>query len=422
MSEPGKPVSGLRFFGKYPAFVRYFAATVITRFGDSLDAIAYMWLVLDLTRSTLAMGTVMVINSLPNIILGPFAGVIADRSNRKRLIIACDAFRGLLVSIIALLAYAGYLQLWMLYITTLLGSVAETIQAPARMAITPSLIVKDDLLTGNAMNSLSESVAQFMGLGAAGAIIAVLGTPGAIAIDALTFWASAVLIATLPLAGDKRAERRLNIKGFMGDFAEGLRFVGRTKVVLLCIILACLTNFFLGPVNVLMPAFMKMELRLSAGSLSLVYLAMTIGMLVGSLLVPPVARKLGAIKSIRLGFIILSCGYGMLLFAGNAISVAVCLGGLGLGVPLASAGLRTVFQQQTPLEKMGRTSAVMNTLVLAAMPLSTGSAGALGQMIRPQHLFGALGLLIFISTMLLTFNPAFANPVSGMSETESIGL
>lgn len=410
MSSPDvgrAPLGGLKFFRAYPAYTRYWVATVITRFGDSLDSIAYMWMILELTGSTLAMGTIMVANMLPNIILGPFGGVLADRYDRKWTVVLCDAARGLLVMGIAVLFYTGRAEVWMLYTTTVIGSVFETIQAPARKAITPSIIGQDDLINANSMNSLSESVAQLIGIGAAGAIIAVVKTAGAVAIDAVTFWVSAALISTMQVPGQPKAKTPLNIRSFFAELGEGLRFVGGTRVVLLCVILAGLTNFFLGPMGVLMPAFLKLELRLPPSSLSTVYLFETAAMLLGSLLVTPVAGRLKNLKTLRLGFFMLSAGYAALFFARDVISISISLFILGLGVPFASAGLGTFLQRGTPQNIMGRVSAVMSTLVLSAMPLSMAVSGALGERIHAPYLFGGMGLMILLCTFAFTFDRSF---------------
>lgn len=418
MSDPAverTPVTGVRFFRTYPSYARYWLATVITRFGDSLDAIAYMWLVLDLTGSPLAMGTILVANSLPNILLGPFTGVLADRYSRKRLVVCCDLFRGLLIMGIAALVFIGRAELWMLYLTTVFGSVLESVQAPARSAITPSIVDRTDLMNANSMNGLSESVAQLIGLGAAGAIIAAVHTAGALAIDAVTFWISAAVVATLRLPPAEKNREPLNIKGFIADLAEGFGYIRESRAVLLCIVLGGLTNFFLGPLNVLLPVFVKLELHISAAGLAQAFLIETLAMMAGSLLAVPAARKIGELRTMRLGFLLVSLGYMLLIFARNLAATAAFLGILGLGVPLASAGFKTIMQKNTPLEKMGRISSVASTLLLAAMPLSNALAGALGERVNAPYLFGALGLLVLISTVSFTFNRALQSPRTAAS-------
>ncbi|HCT37142.1 MAG TPA: hypothetical protein DF292_08945, partial [Firmicutes bacterium] len=191
MTTLTKGLSGLAFFRAYPSYTRYWIANTISRIGDSIDSLAIMWMVLELTGSTLLMGTVMVCNMLPNILLGPFAGVLADRLNRKRLMIISDIARGLLVTVLAFLFMTDHLAVWMIFVVTALTSVFETAQQPARMAVRPSLVRTEDLITSNSMHSFGENAAQMIGLACAGAIIATLGIGGALLIDFLTFVISA---------------------------------------------------------------------------------------------------------------------------------------------------------------------------------------------------------------------------------------
>lgn len=398
---------GYRFFRRNPSFFRFWCAAVINRSGDSLDTIAHMWLVLELTGSTMMMGTIMVANMLPSIILGPFTGVLADRWDRKRLVVICDIMRGLVMAGVAALLFLGHLKAAYLYVSAVLVSVFEACQAPARGALIPAMVARDDLMTANSLSGLADNAAQLAGLAAAGAVIGAAGLAGAIAVDALTFWVSSVLLAGLRLPAQPRRAASLYLRGFLGDLAAGLRFIRDTRPVLLCIVLAGLTNFFLGPLNVLLPAFIKLELKATPSGLSQAFLLETAAMLLATLVATGAGRRLGEAGGMRLGFLLLATGYGLLYFARGLGATMVFLGVLGFGVPLAAAGLQTLLQKHTPLEKLGRVGAVRGTLVLGAMPLSTALAGILGERIHTPVLFGVLGLLILLSTLFLTFNRAF---------------
>jgi len=174
----GQNLSGLAFFRAYPSYTRYWIANTIGRFGDGIDSLAVMWIMLELTGSTLLMGTVMLCNMLPNILLGPFAGVLADRFNRKKLMIISDVARGLLVAVFAILFMTDHLAVWMLFVITALTSIFETVQHPARAAVRPSLVRTEDLITSNSMHSFSENAGQLIGMACSGVTIATLGMPG----------------------------------------------------------------------------------------------------------------------------------------------------------------------------------------------------------------------------------------------------
>ncbi|MGI5852914.1 MAG: MFS transporter [Bacillota bacterium] len=405
-----KGLSGLSFFRAYPYYTRYWIANTISRIGDSIDSLAIMWMVLELTGSTLLMGTVMVCNMLPNIFLGPFAGVLADRFNRKKLIIISDIARGLLVTVLAFLFMTDRLAVWMIFVVTALTSVFETAQHPSRMAVRPSLVRPEDLITSNSMHSFGENVAQMIGLACAGAIIATLGIGGALLIDFLTFMISAFLISLIKIPSATSSDNQdanLTVARLFKDLGEGLNYVRSTRIIVISVTLACLTNFFFGPINVLLPVFVKVNLNLDVAGLSQALLIQTVFMLLSSLTVSYIVKKIGERWALRSGLLLIACGYALMYFAKSILAVIACISILGFGVPIASAGLQTIIQRNTPAEKMGRVSAVMSTLALAAIPLSTASAGYLGEIMPISTLFGLLGILLFTCIVLLTSGKTF---------------
>ena len=410
-------LSGLTFFRAYPSYTRYWIANTISRMGDSIDSIAVMWMVLELTGSTLLMGTVMLCNMLPNILLGPFAGVLADRFNRKKLMIFSDIARGLLVTILAILFMTDQLAVWMIFVVTALTSIFETAQHPARAAVRPSLVRIEDLITSNSMHSFSETAAQMIGLACGGAIVATLGIGGALLIDFLTFIISALLISSIKIPSTTSSDGQgsdLTVAQFFKDLGEGLNYVRSTRIIVICAVLACLINFLLAPLNVLLPVFAKVNLNLDVVSLSYVFLAEPISMLLASLVVSFITKKIGERWALRAGLFLLASGSILFYFVKSAPGVFVCLSILIFGVPIASAGLHTIMQRNTPADKMGRVSSVMSTLSLAAMPLSTATAGFLGEVIPLPALFALLGSLVAFFTVLFTFNRTFrSNTVLG---------
>jgi len=130
-------------------------------------------------------------------------------------------------------------------------------------------------------------------------------------------------------------------------------------------------------------------------------------MLLGSLVVSFITKKIGERGSLRTGLFLVACGYGFMYFAKSLPGVMVCVGILGFGIPIGSAGLHTIIQRNTPADKMGRVSSVMSTLGLAAMPLSTATAGFLGEVMPLPTLFALLGSLVAFLTVLFTFNRTF---------------
>lgn len=412
--------AGIELLRSNPGFARYWLSCIVNRFGDSVDSLAYAWMILEMTGSTLMMGTVLAVNMVPNIVLGPFAGVFADRYDRKRLTVLCDLARGALAAVTALLLFTGWLRPWMLYVFTASMSVFEAISAPARAVFTPSMVSHDELVAANSIRSFGESSAQLVGLAVAGALIARLGVAGAIAVDAVCFLAAAALVAEINLpesaaAGDGS---KLTPSAFFSELKAGLQYISTSRVVLICIILAGLTNFFLGPLNVLLPVFIKNRLAAGSTVLSLVFTLETLAMVAGSLAAATWAARMGEPGCLGLGFAGIGVGYAFLYLADSIPATVACLAVLGFALPFASTGFTTLMQKSTPLNMMGRISAVQSTLVLSAMPLSTSIAGLVGDRMDANLVFGLFGLMVLASTLSLTYHPSIrGNKASGASAT-----
>ena len=130
----------LRSQGQY---LKLIAANVVNRFGDSLDAIAYSWLMYEVTGSASLMALILAINYIPTIVLQPIAGVFVDRISKKRAMIICDVGRGIVVLSTALLYLQGMISPLALAMLTVANSTLEALSVPARLAIVQSLLDKD---------------------------------------------------------------------------------------------------------------------------------------------------------------------------------------------------------------------------------------------------------------------------------------
>jgi MFS family permease len=134
----------------------------ISGLGDGIFYIALAWQVLLMTHSGTAMGIVLVASSIPRLAFMLFGGVAADRLPRRMIILWSDGGRGVVVLLISILGFMGILQFWQLVIESLVFGVVDGFFTPAIMAITPDLVEKDDLVSANALNSVSNNVTQFV--------------------------------------------------------------------------------------------------------------------------------------------------------------------------------------------------------------------------------------------------------------------
>lgn len=422
-------------------------AKVISRFGDSVDAIAYSWIVYMLTGSKLLMGTLFAVNSLPSILLSLFTGVLIDRWPKKLIVICADYGRGLLVFATGLLYLTGHLEVWHLFLFTLLISTCETFASPAENAWIPQILPKSLLLRGNSLSGSAAQTAELIGLAAAGGVVALIGSAGALWVDAATFFLSALLLGfvhssrkgkqpissqalsgQIPEEEDNAAPGNHSIKkppkeqpsGFrlyFQELMEGMRYVKGNLLIFTTILLGALINFCLAPINVLQTVYVKEVLHAGAGALSLLSICISLGMIFSGLAVAKWGSKLRKSTMILSAFLLLGASFAMLglpaplaesLGTGFATGLAALFMLLiGASVTLSSAPLRSYVMEVTPGRMMGRISALTSMLSLSAVPLGGTLTGLVADFIPVGLLYAFSGSLILLITLPLLRFKAF---------------
>lgn len=187
--------SGYREFAKNKNFLLYLTANIINRFGDSLDSIAFTWIIYTITGSAFWSALIFGVNRLPTILLQPFLGVLVDKLNKKKILIISDVIRGICVSIIAIGIFQGWLNEYHLLLSTILISTAEAFRMPAAASMLPSLLEKDKYESGVSLNNGLMRTIEFSGLASAGVIIGLFGILSAVLIDVVTFFVCALLMS-----------------------------------------------------------------------------------------------------------------------------------------------------------------------------------------------------------------------------------
>jgi MFS family permease len=209
-----------------------FIGQTISQLGDWFNAVAVFALLLDLTGSATAVAWMMIVQFLPVAIVGPLAGVVVDRVDRRRLMIGTDIMRGSLI--LALLLIQRRDQVWIAYVVMALTVGAQAFFEPARTATIPNITSKDELLPANALSSATWSAMLALGASIGGVVTAVAGRNVAFTVNAVSFFASAFFIAstrydsTPPVLARPRG--LLALTGIT-DLIEGLRYVRRRSHV-----------------------------------------------------------------------------------------------------------------------------------------------------------------------------------------------
>ena len=370
-------------------------ATVINRFGDSVDAIAFTWLVYQITHSAAWSAIVFALNTLPNVVIQPFAGAIVEKMDKKHVIVATHLLRAVIITLFAFLYRAGLVNALAMAIFTLVITTVESFNLPATSAFTMQVVKKEHMTCGMSLNSMLSSAASLAGTGAAGVIIATAGVSTAMMIDVVTFGAAAVLISAMKAgrakvteAAQNEASKTTSATGETENkieqskiefFLDGFRYVASSRVICNYGLLAVALNFMLIPINALQAPIASEIFKMGGEILSIAGAFAAIGGIAGSALVPVLSQKLSPLKMIMLGTSLLGAGMlGMVcggVFAGNNIAcyvdVAASFFIMMVAASIIGGTINIQFMKNADPKYIARAAAVMGACGTACMPVGS---------------------------------------------------
>ena len=212
--------------GRNRNFILLLTGQFVSQMGDRLAMIAFPVLVLKTTGSTLSTGLVLAMYTLPYLVFAPWAGVIIDRFDRRRLMILSDVARALLVALVPLVASRSMPATFVLsFAVASFGVLFD----PAKMSLLPDVVADDHLVRANSLLETTEKLTEILGYAAAGVLLSVLSTTAAFRIDALTFVVSAGALLLMKVQPWWRTKKREEGVSFGHQFREGLAYLGRHK-------------------------------------------------------------------------------------------------------------------------------------------------------------------------------------------------
>ena len=390
-------------------FLKFWAGQTISGFGSRFTGLALPFVAIATLDATPAqLGVLTAATGLPWLVLGPFIGVGIDRLRRRPLLIATDLGRALLLATIPLAALAGMLRIEHLYVIAFLTGVLTAWFETAYQAYLPALVEREQLLDGNAKLGVSDSVADIAGPGIAGVVIQILSAPVALALDALSFLASALSLVLI-----RRSEpmpSRGAAQPVVAALGEGLAFLWRQRLLRAFAGANSTFMFFFGMAQAVLLLFLSTNLGLGAGSIGLIFGAGSAGGLLGAAVAVRVSRWLSVGPAIIAGSFLRGLGIACvplaaLLPAGKIPLLVAAYTVHSLGWSIWAVNQGSVRQTLAPDRLRGRVTASFLFLVRSAVPLGALAGGALGEWlgVAPTLSIAAVGMLL--STVWLLPSP-----------------
>jgi MFS transporter, DHA3 family, tetracycline resistance protein len=283
---------------RHRPFALLWTGQTTSRLGDSLYRIALSWWVLEKTGSAVAMGTVLVFSQVPMLIFLLIGGVVVDRLPRIRIMFSSDILSGLVITFVAIFSWLDLLQIWHIYIASMLFGFVEAFFFPAYQAVIPQITPSELLVSANSLNGLSQRVTGIVGPALGAALVAAGGTSLTFGLDALSFFISALCV--LPMlrsnfdkdqrqenvlgAGTEKGPAKVTFKQGFKDLLEGFNLVRTIPWIWISILLFGLVNIMeAGPRAVAMPFLIKEDLGADVKLLGILGSAASLGFVVGML-------------------------------------------------------------------------------------------------------------------------------------------
>ena len=415
-----------RFSGlwRHPDFLRLWAGQTVSVFGSQITVLALpLTAVFWLDASPGQLGVLNALQTLPFLAIGLFVGAWADRRRRRPILVGADLGRALLLGSVPLAAALDRLTLVHLYAVGLLAGVLTVCFDVAYQSYLPSLVARRQLVEGNSRLEVSNATARVAGPGLAGVLVQLITAPGAIALDALSFVASALFLGSI--GGDEEpptAERAR--RSIWREIGEGIDQVIHHPLLRPLALSTATSNLCNGMIGAVFIFFLARDLALAPSVIGLTYAAGSVGGVLSALLVARVARRTGVGPAIVAGKAVMGASAALIPLAGGPLPLAVTLlivsrfFGSG-GTVVSNVNQVSLRQAITPPQLLGRVNATMRFIDWGALPLGALLGGLLGETlgIRPTLALGAAGMALGVLWVL--FSPILALREPPAPEDES---
>jgi MFS family permease len=331
-----------------PNYRRYVSGQSVSLIGTWMQMIAQSWLVLTLTHSSIALGAIVAVQTLPVLVLGPYGGVIADRVDKRRLMVALQTLMGVQALVLGVLTITGAIRFWEIGVLAGLLGLNNAFENPSRQSFILELVGPEHLRNAVSLNSVLVNVARAVGPAVAGVLIATVGIGVCFLVNAASFVA---VVASLLTMDRSQLNPSAPTPRQRGQLREGLSYVRRSPELAVPLAMMGLAGMLAYEFPVTLPVIDHDSLHGGAAAYGLMTTAMGIGAVVGGLFTAARGRT----------------GIRPLSIAASAFGVMVVLASLAPDLPLEFVALAGVGAGSVSFMAIGN-----STLQLGAAPQMRG--------------------------------------------------
>jgi MFS family permease len=381
---------------RHRSFRLLWLGQLVSNVGTQVRLVALPYQIYLLTGSPFHVGLIGLFQAIPLIGLPLLGGVLADRVDRRRVLIATQSGLAASSLVLAIVTQIGFTELWVLYVLTAVSASFSAIDQPARGSLVPTLVERSELPAAIALNQMLFQTAAVVGPAVGGVVIASYGVAAAYWVDVISFAAAIGAVVAI------KAPRQVVAipQSIMESLVEGVTFVARNRLLLSEMVIDLLAMFF-GSVRALMPFYAEQVFKVGAQGLGLLFAAPGVGALLAVLTsgwVSRVRRPGAAVVAAVCAWGIAIAAFG--LMTEGLFALALVLVALAEAADVLSAIFRnTILQGVVREELRGRLTAIHGLFVIGGPNLGQVRAGAVAALVSPQFAVISGGLACVLSAI-----------------------
>ena len=375
-----------------PAFRTLWMAQFVSIFGDFLALFGVISLITFRWHGNVMQVTyVSIAYMVPLAILGPFAGVLVDRWNVKRVMITSDAVRAVLA-----LMLVWTTNVWQVCGIMLAISCFSSFFGPSQSVTVRTLVPMDKMMAAQAMMSQAFYTVRLISPALAGALISWLTEKSCFALDAASFLFSAIMLSTIAIAHTPPPQGPRTVRAFFGDFTSGNRFIFTHPSLAFVITAMCSTMFVMSCFGPLISIYVRDSLHAGVIQYGIVSTMIGVGLIAGTQFVTRFAGNRTKKEIVLWGLFATAMGVGLLGTIGMYGAAVASTFGMGFGIAFVIVSAQTLMQQETPREMMGRVSSSFMSVFSCAQVMGLLLSGKLASWVSVRHVFQLCALALVV--------------------------
>lgn len=383
---------------RHRSFRLFYTGQILSLVGTWMQTTAQGWLVLELTNSEFLLGVVTAVGSLPVLLFSLYAGVIADRRDKRNIILVAQSAALVLALVLAVLTHVRLISIHSILILVFLLGVANAFEVPTRQSWFVDLVGKRDLTNAIALNSSAFNLTRIIGPAIAGVMIGTVGIAACFYLNAISYLAVVVVLAMIPPSAAVLAPKQASVRE---NLREGFHFIWTHRLARTLVFLVAASSILAYPYAMLLPVFARDVLHAGATGLGWLLAATGTGALAGGIVLAAVASR------VRRGPLLLASAAAFCIFLicftlSRALPLSLALLALaGFAMIPFSATVNATLQSVIPDGLRGRVMSVYVFMFLGMTPLGALQAGAMAKWVgAPIALaLGAAALLLVVGAV-----------------------